>query len=55
MNAVTPIRLPLHYFLCDCCGYGVAVRVAPATCPMCRATAWIEITARRESSATPLR
>jgi rubrerythrin len=43
-----PVRLPLHYFLCRHCGYGVAVGEAPASCPMCRAvSSWMEITARR--------
>jgi rubrerythrin len=25
---------------CAKCGYGVVVRIAPDTCPMCRATVW---------------
>jgi len=26
---------------CASCGYGVVVRVAPDTCPMCRGTVWV--------------
>jgi rubrerythrin len=42
-----PIRLPLHYFICQACSYGVAVREAPAYCPMCRSASWMEIKAQR--------
>ena len=29
-----------HDYHCAGCGYGIVVRELPATCPMCRGTAW---------------
>jgi rubrerythrin len=33
--------------VCVSCGYGVVVRVAPASCPMCRGSSWRPPSRRR--------
>jgi rubrerythrin len=40
-------KLRLHYFLCELCGYGVAVKALPAACPMCRGSRWLALDVER--------
>jgi rubrerythrin len=35
---------------CSSCGYGVAVRIAPDGCPMCRGSVWEHAPQRRNAA-----
>ena len=43
-------RLGSRLLRCGVCGYGVIVELPPPSCPICRSTAWQQISARPRAS-----